>query len=729
MFTYCEKKSIHQVSVRSVVMTEGHNTRYYKYINETVENIAKRNIEFDQFEKCITGLQAVVPTYGLSLVEFNKLLDIAIDSKNPSLKNGQKLKITSILICRDFIDFETVLKIISTFRVPSYYNKSFKTVSKHIQIKLSNILLKNFANIKLEKSFLRILNLLFNLLSIEYIRLNLSLFLIYLLNMSNSLDDKFNLVFFYNFKKFKILLNFYKTDKKNTVPMILNFIGFLYSIEKNTNFNLIFTELQLILSEIRLNRNTFGKIDIAYINSLIEMKKNKSQMNQFNEFIDNVKKYIFLTTNLNLINLNVITKKRKYLQDIQLADIVKDISIHKIYDYGSLFSNLINTKSDFILSMLQYLSTFNHDDISQLDDNLKDLKIDDLNAHYVLYYPIIKIILSVHKEKLNHYIGILLNIDYENNTFQLDSSMTWIFNSILNYIRIYPDPENRLLDCIDKIFTKSLNFKINNTTDNDDALQCLKLYDFVEFLNSPYDKYKQIINEIIVSAYKSKDADNLNGLIKLAYKWSQTSTESYNSLITDIIRHFKFENMDMLSSIFLLYSTMTLLPFKKIKYENLVVKPEILLTVIFTSDLYQYEMLFRHLQYCERYLQEYGLLENKTESMMKFKEVNDCYIESTKAYLWENKMFAKNAVSSLGICAEFSENLPYYRTDLTHNPATKGIFKRYSEEHPMETPDRPQWSSILQATPCTGLSQLLGSNSAITEQTETTDMATRDPEQ
>lgn len=652
-----------------------HTRKYHTFISNTLNDILKSASDSNVFDSYYNQLIAVVPTYGLSLNELTLLLDIIIDPSS-SFKNSQKNKILNLFHCRDLIDFNTVLKIVSVFKVPSYYNTKVNRLilSPILQKKLSQFLLKQFVNIKWEKKFIKLLNLLFNLLSIGYLRLNIGLFLIYLLNISSSIDSKYNKRFFYDAKKFDTLLDIYEMDQKNTLPLVLNFMNFLNSNNKSETFALIHSKYQLVLSDIKISKDIFGKINISFINSLLNMKRlNSDNEEDLNFFESNVKSYLQLLVGLNSLSLTSNTsKKRKYLEDNSLAEVTHNISMYILNSTENLMDNVISKPTDHkdsTISVLKYLYMFNAEEKNYID-LISEVGISNMNIHLIYYSKLATILINSNVKTFNDCVVKLLRI--KDGRFRLTSDMSWLFQGIATFLKYHP--HSSLLPTIENIISGKIHVEFDGS--NDEKYNLLNLYEFIGFLEPNYKKYENILNQMIDSCFKSNNKKNFTGLVRLASNWTGSS-ESFNHLLKEILNRFTFGNSIMLDEILVLCKIMQLIPYEDISIENLVLKPELVACIIFSGDLLMIDSLADHVFYCKNYYRDYGLAEiGSNRRLQSIKDLHNSYVMDLCNYLWRNKVFDISedyAGRGFGLSLPFVDQITYRSTDIVHNSITWSI--------------------------------------------------------
>ncbi|GME72371.1 unnamed protein product [[Candida] boidinii] len=237
-------------------------TAYYQIISSGVDALAtlservsisniKDKDRLDQakenIDKIINQLSILVSKNGINLTQLNLLIDIVIDNRNKKVFTAffKNKIINDLLYCYDLIDFDTFLKIIGCINVKSYnnYQLNNNSISKPLQIRMIKWLLINFNNLNLKnsKKFIKILPLLFNFISFNYLKTIIIKLLSFLMLNLNEID-----------KNFKISKNFLTTWR-------LEFLIELF--KKNLNDNdyilllLLFKEhLNKLNNNLKINR-------------------------------------------------------------------------------------------------------------------------------------------------------------------------------------------------------------------------------------------------------------------------------------------------------------------------------------------------------------------------------------------------------------------------------------------------------------------------------------------
>lgn len=661
-----------------------HDRKYYEFITITVNKLIRDHSTTEKFNKRYSSLIAVIPKYGLSLDEFNKLLDKLIDPES-QFKNSEKNKLISLLYCRELLDFKTVLKIISVFKAPSYYNNK-KILRENIQIKLSTFLLKNFTNIRWDKNFLKILNPLFNLLSIGYLRLNIGLFLVYLLNITYEIDPSYNKRYFYTVKKFNTLLELYESDKKNTLFLLLNFTAYLSSIHINDVYDLLYSKYLAILSDVKISKDLYGKIDIPQLEHLAQMKKlMETPSSEMSIFKNNVKMFIQVITNLNTTSssnfMNTLGRKRKYLEDDNLSSLLMTISIHKDYTSRSFVNTIckndIDQNNHGVVPMLKYLSTLNLENLNNIKQKL-DFLLDDIDFSFVLYTPIISILLNVNLDVLDDSITTLLQVK-EDNIINLTTDLHWIFQSLGVFYIIFPNAS--LLPCIENIFSNKTKVTFNGN--ENEKLHILNFEQLIQYLEPDFEKYELVLTRIIDNILKTNDRKLMKGIVLLAARWVNVAPKSYIRLLKSVLNCFSYSNLTLIDELLVLLTQIQTLTYSEIDIMVLVLQSDLMAMIFFTGDIFKINALLQHVLYCKRYFAEFGLtkIENITSAKIykqnkAVKELHNSYVMDICNFLWRNRQYEINDISSgrfFGFPNAFIEKLDHRSMDLVHLPSTRCV--------------------------------------------------------
>lgn len=591
-----------------------HTKKYHTLIEGAVRSIVKRPDDPNHFEKHYLELQAVVPKFGFTSGQFNLILDIIVDTQS-KFKNSLKSKLVDILVSRDLLDFKTILKILSVFKVNSYYNvkSKVKNIPKNIQIKLSLFLTKNFINIKWDHSYVQILNLLFGILSIGYLRLNIGLFLVYILNNIDSINKNYKLTYFFNIKKLEIILEFYNSDSRSSLALLVFAKSFLNSINKNDNFELISEEYNIILHDLRIPKGIFGKIDYAYVESLKEMSTDIKCLE------NNINLYTRILENLNT-SLSTISnfKKRKFLHD---SNIEFDLTFDNIYTTDRLCESIKSDKS--IPNIIDFFKFFSNVDLS--------------NSFFSQTSTIIKYLSYFNADFINLNIQTILDIKVDQ--FTVSSDMNWIFKSISNLVKI----TSMNIPIINELFQKKLT-PLTEVT-NEHYFKSINAYELIQFLDPNYDAYKSMINEILDIIFKTNNLARFQNIVILAYNWIE-SPANFNKLLLNVLNRFKFVHFhNLMDELLILISFMHKLPHDSIDISLLILKPDIVSYNFFSNDLNKLNLLLQHILFCKLYYSEYGIkqIENNGNNikLKQLKELHNSYVLDTCNSLWRGKKLSQ----------------------------------------------------------------------------------------
>lgn len=668
-----------------------HDRKYYDFIASATRNLVKLSKDNSKFDKYYNQLYAVVPKYGLSLEEFTLLLDIVIDPHS-EFKSMQKNKLLTLFYCRDLLDFDCVLKIVSVFKVPSYYNKKSTAVilSRAIQTKLSSFLLRNFVNIRWEKKFLRLLNWLFDLLSIGYLRLNIGLFLIYLLSLSSEIDPLYDKRYFYTARKFNSLLEFYDLDKSSSFPLLLSFAAYLSSRNRSYSFDLIYSKYSLVLSDIKISKDVFGRKDLSQINQLIEMKRlaNKDR-EEIEIFETNVKLYFQLISNLNQSfgsNLaSNASKKRKYLEDEGIPSALKNVSLHHTYSPKRLAEEISIDAEPWDLTAIAVLKF-----LSALD--LKNLKAPEFatalpteytDPLFIFYAPILTILVNFNFDAFN---GVITEIIKTNKgTILLTPGQHWIFKGLANFCALHP--KHTLLPSVRDVLLGHIH--VDFAGSQDEMMQILCVSDFVQYLEPDFKKYENILNRLVRMTLKLNNVKMMRGLVLLASNWIDSPVE-FNKLLALLLGKFDYANSPLHNEVLLLLPLVQSIPYSSIDIALLVLQSDLMATTFFSNDLFKINLLLQHVLFCKQYFAEYGLrkIENSASQsnyshLKAIKELHNSYVMDICNFLWRNRAYQVRDISSgrfFGFPSVFVDKLEPKSMDLAHLPTTRGIFVRSARD-------------------------------------------------
>lgn len=664
-----------------------HDQKYHDFIASATSNLVKVAEDNLKFDKYYNQLHAVVPKYGLSLEEFTLLLDIVIDPHS-EFKSVQKNKLLTLLYCRDLLDFDCVLKIVSVFKVPSYYNKKSATVilSKAIQTKLSSFLLRNFVNIRWEKKFLRLLNWLYDLLSIGYLRLNIGLFLIYFLSLSPEIDPLYDKRYFYTAKKLNSVLEFYELDKSNSLPLLLSFAAYLSSTNRGYSFDLIFSKYLLVLSDAKIPKDVFGKKELSQIVQLIEMKRlaNKD-WDEIEIFQSNVKFYIQLLSNLNQsfgsnLASNVL-KKRKYLEDESMASVLKNASLYHLYSPRLLAEELSIDVKPYDLTAIAVLKFLSALELKTLEapNFAPDLPTEYSDPLFIFYAPILTVLVNSNFEALNRAITEIMKTD--EGVVSLTSGLHWIFKGLANFCALHP--KHILLSCVKDVLLGRI--EVDFTGSQDEMMQILCVSDFIQFLEPDFARYEDVLDRLLGMTLKLNNVRMMRGLVLLASNWMD-SPDEFNKLFTLILRNLDYNNSPLHNEVLLLLPLVQSMPYSSIDITQLVLHSDFTAMIFFSNDLFNINLLLQHVLFCKQYFAEFGLrqIENSVSQnnyalLKAVKELHNSYVMDICNFLWRNRAYHAKDISSgrfFGFPSAFVDKLEPKPMDLAHLPATRGISVR-----------------------------------------------------
>lgn len=629
-------------SVNLPLTMEDHRKRYYDLIDHSVSVVVNCENDPQRFDKHVSQLNAVVSTYGLKLEQFNLLLDQILDPYS-GFKVGMKLKLVGLLYSRDLLDFDTLIKIVSVFKVPSYYNdkSKVKLVPRNIQLKLSVLLLRNFPNIQWDKKILRLANLLFNALSIGYLRMNIGLFLVYMLNIANEIDPKFNLKYFFSIKKLEILIEFYEIDSKSSLPLLLQAYNFLGSAARAGIFDMIFLKLKALLKDLKIPKDVFGKLDAQYTESLLKITNDRFSLTR------NIDMFKSMLININIASMLhsvTNTKKRKYTEDITDNGIIQLAS----FKFIDMFCQSIPYSfPPNIIVVLQYFSNLEFSDYGNIMS--ENFNTTQLGAAFPIYEPLLTCLKEQDILFLNYSVRKLL--DVKQDRFTLTDDMFWLFRSINNISQIFNEPFPLMVDiCAGKLVA---DYK--GTLDQ--KLKILQLHSHLQFLEPNCSKWSKVLTDVIDMTFRHNNTRNMTALTFLAFKWSKDPLE-FNRFIRLIIRKFRFRNFSLLKGFLVLLTSFQKLLHKDIDAQSLVLPPHIMAMAFFSNDLFQLNILLHHVLFCKVYYATHGIEQiDKTNSkaLRELKELHNSYIVHICQCLWKDKVYDREIFS---IPLEFIAKLP-----------------------------------------------------------------------
>lgn len=659
-----------------------HDKKYYEFIASAISNLVKVADDNTKFDRYYNQLYAVVPKYGLSLTEFASLLDIVIDTRS-EFKSAQKNKLLTLFHCRELLDFDSILKIVSVFKVSSYYNKRSTTVvlSKTLQTKLAHFLLKNFVNIRWEKKFLGLLNLLFDLLSIGYLRLNIGLFLIYLLRLSSEIDPLYNKRYFYTAKKFNSLLEFYELDKASTLPLLLSFAEYLSSAERSYTYDSIYSRYLLILSHVKVPKDVFGKRDELQINQLATMKKLANlETFEIDIFRKNVSFYIQLIESLNQCSrfnfTSTSSKKRKYLEDEDLGSTLKNLLLPELYSTQRLSNELVLQSSTYrstVIFLLKYLSSLDSKSL-QMPEFLVNLDPDYHTPLFAFYAPILSILINCDFKSFDKVTKEIIQL--KGASLFLTPEMHWIFKSLAKFCELHPN--QILLPWLQDVFAGIITIDFPGSPG--EMMQILNISEFLQFFEPNYGKYESFLKKVVEVTFKLNNVKFMRGIVLLASSWVEKPSE-FNKLLGLAVENFRYFNYPLHNEMLLLISMVKSVPYPSIDITQLVMHSDFMAMSFFSGDLFKIDLLLRCVLMWKKYFADYGLkkIEDSFSKsnylrLKAFKELHNSYVLDICNFLWRNRAFDTKDVSSgrfFGLPGSFIEKLDGKSMDLAHLPATR----------------------------------------------------------
>ncbi|TID30906.1 hypothetical protein CANINC_000498 [Pichia inconspicua] len=571
-------------------------TRSHLLIDEYVSLLVASAKDQDQFNESIIQLQSIVPTYGLTLRHMNMLLDEITDPES-SFRVSMKNKMISLLIPRELIDFETTLKIISIFKVSSYYTQKakIKILPTSLQNKLAHTLIKNLVAIKWEPNCLCFGNILFDLLGIGYLRSDISMFMLYFLNISKQIDPTYSLKFFFNVKKIESIIDLYDMDRKDILPILVFTYWYLETIQRTDEFDTLHYKLRKIVQSAKFGKDTFGKLDTVYVSKLLAMERDPIEMLMLKDNILLVSR-IMTNLNTNLVELLIpATRKRRYLEDYYST--IESPELYGIYSTDE-FSRFIksNKAGNNILTILKYFSETSLKKYNPVQVN--DINIAEINMNFCSFGAPIYYITEYNMELLNFQITQILNL--QNNVLKLTSDMQWIFKAISNISRF----TSVILPFMNDILSNTISVEYEGN--NVDVFKVLNLAENLHYLQPSFEKYQYILEKCISHSFTFNDTELMMGLTKVVYDWRSSSTD-YKQFINLIMGKFRMHNKPLLFDLLQIYKSMRTVPLDILE-SNIIVSPDIVVTSITEQSLLKIDLLVQHLLFCHQidFAEEYN---------------------------------------------------------------------------------------------------------------------------
>lgn len=608
---------------------------YKDYDIQRVDTILERIFDnLDSFNDLFEELEGLAIEYGLTLSQLQKIINEIVNT-NSILKINHKSKLISILYCNELIDFDTILKIICCFKIPTYYNKKLKIKYLHqnLQIKLSNFLVINFANIKLDKRYLQILSLIFDTLHIGYLRYNMGLFLIYLLNLTFEMDPYYNKNYFFNYKKLNMVLEFYEFNPKTSLHLLLYFADHLKNVPKSDLFHMLYLKYTMILENVKIPNNTFGKLQSKHVYILTTMREGRIE----SEFLKNIQIYISIVNNLNGMSLKINNKsgrKRKFIED---DDIIGDFQIPQIYSEECFQNELylsIKRPNDAFKSLL-ILSNLNIDDINDINV-IEEFPFDVKYSNISLYYFTLLHILLIQRnmESLIYNVKHILKLSEDSKLLTVTNDIAWIFKGI-GVFQTFNAEESQSWDIIEDIFESKIMVEFAGS----DVMKynILNIPYLIQFMKPQYNKYEQFLTSIVKHTMENNNKAMIHGLVYVVNKW-KNSYYDFNKLVQLIFKFFKSENCKILNELMKIYSVMKDIPCESIEIETLIPKLDFVLYTYSTKSLNKLDKLMKHIVYCKSYYTKYGNQHLEDPRMKIFKKMHNSYIIDFCNLFWKDSL-------------------------------------------------------------------------------------------
>lgn len=661
---------------------------YLEHIEEAIYGISRLD-ETDEdaiFEKCLFVLEAVVPKYGLSLEQLNIILDIIINDQY-SFKKVWKTKLLRLLDCREMLDFDTVIKILSTFKVESNISRKqgINNVPRTTQIKLATFMLKNFPNTHLDPRFLKMLNWIFNLLTIGYLRQKMGLFLCYLLQLATEIDEKYNHRLFFTQKKYQIVLDLYSSDPKSMQPVLLCFFHFLNSSKKNIMFDSTFMTYTMVIEKAKIKKDFFGKMDTDFVQNLTE-KKTLLLVNDMETYSENLKIFGSLLQTLNDYGQNIMRinhRKRPHLNDPNESG---SFQISTIYSPQRLVE-YFRIKSSGSLELITFLASICSSIPTPESSQVAESSSGKRNFELQFYYKILACIIDI---DMSEALDIVKEYLAKNN-----SSMTISMNESpiegLGYLLKF----DRSL----KITEKTLDMMLigdKNDTSYTNPFQA-QLLQIIRYLDPEVGTHFQLLKGLVLQAYKQNDVHIMQQLVLLAWKWT-SHPKQYNALVKLILKEYSVDKDLLLGEILALSLSMQKLTANHIDLSILVLKPDIVADVMLSENIIFIEVLLRHLQHCENVFEDGAYNHKKDEGFRKAKLHHQQSVQNVLRYLQIGSE-VNGALFSLPV--DFIEKLG--NPDV---PSSK-LLNILEVNHIMATSDQADVLSVLRSSGFSGIHQFM----------------------
>lgn len=575
------------------------------------------------FEKWFLQLEAIVPKYGLSLRQLNIILDIII-SPTSTAKRTWKTRLSKQLNCREMLDFDTVLKIISTFKVESNYlhRGETKLVPQTTQTRLASFLLKNFTNMELDPRLLKLLNLVFNLLPIGYLRPKLGLFLVFLLQLSAEIDSKFNPRVFFTQKKHKLVLELYSSDQKNMLPVVLCFALFLNSVSRNALFDSTLMAYTMVIDTAKIRRDVFDKIDDEFGKSLVKMKQ-LSYVPDLDLYAKNSELFDAIIRSLNDFTHSISkpnNKKRPYGGELTEAD---SFQISIIYSARRLVDHF-KSASPRSIELLLVMNSI----CSNLSLKSHPLKMESRTIKHPhdlhVFFKILACIIDLEVSTAESLVSAL--IKSENNASGISEDCEWMVEGLCHLIKFSPGSQ----------ITETMAIKLSEiggiSGRRGDRIVQHELFPTIQYLRPSFETYRDLLEKFVVDTYERNSTGCMQQLVLLAWNWTPYFKQ-YSSLLRLIFKEFTLNNEPLLNELITLCFSMQNIPINIIDPGILVLKPMIITAVLLTGNIANIDMLLGHLLYCQKYFDKYGTSVQQNEVIRNLKQVHDRSMRDVLQYM------------------------------------------------------------------------------------------------
>ncbi|ESW97196.1 hypothetical protein KL918_000805 [Ogataea parapolymorpha] len=649
--------------------------RYYDFIDSSVEILRTANEKSDSnyIKEIVRELQLVVPKYGISLSQFKKLLNVVLDTTNAKLfSNSVKSRIVKIWHCYELLDFDTFLCIISSLRLSTFSNEGM-TLHQRIQTNMSKWLVSNFSNFRLSKDYLRILPYLFNMLPIGYIRSNISIIIIYLIQLSSQIDESYNVKFFLNASRIIYLTELYEKDR-SMLPLVMVIHSHLQGKDNLPLFDTYRYKLEEIVENDRLPKDVF-KVDHQVLDSLVDLKVQYHQFNQntdtmsplmeiedFQEFYYNLQDFYQMVEYLNLrygASAGGHRYKRKKLDeltfDLNTMDILTSRSIADCYTIPTYLLHLDSIRVPRQMGLLLYqIDDFSHYKAQP------SFKVAETLGHFVQFYPKLPLytaLLQLDYQELNNWMEVILGEEGQ----KLNPMHEPLFNGLLQLTRV----SLVLLPAME-------HFLLSYLQPGDPIMSTVKYYEFIPYFGyRPWLQFVPVYEKLRPLLQNATSASRvLESISDLISNWCIVQTphedeefwKTVNNLIGNVISDFTEsfcgqaeQYTDCKLSLVGFLRVIYRIDYEHLKLSNLVLPPVVLYDLYFSSNPVLVDGVCRHVSFCKRYYanflstqQGHGAINSDLTHMMfsMLKNLHNSYVMDLCNIVWRDKAFDKNEKST-----------------------------------------------------------------------------------